>query len=117
MLKDTIKAIRKKNHMSQLAFANRVGVSQGAVFQWEQGMTNPSTDKLAFIAKEFGVSMDQLMGGELAEADVEVLRRPVRDEDLMFSLFGQDDKVTSADLEEVKRYAEFLKMRKHSGSV
>ena len=117
MLKDTIKAVRKANHLSQLKFAERLDVTQGAVAQWEKGFTKPTSSTLTLISSEFGIPLDTLMKGEIAESDITVIRRPVRDEDLKFALFGGENGITQDDLEEVKRYAEFLKMRKHSKSV
>ena len=64
MLPDAIKAIRRKNYLNQTAFANRIGVTQGAVSQWECGLTRPSTDQLKTISMEFGVSIDDLLAGE-----------------------------------------------------
>ena len=64
MLSDMIKSIRKKNYLSQTAFANKLGVTQGAVSQWECGLTRPNTDQLKMISMEFGVSIDDLLAGE-----------------------------------------------------
>lgn len=64
MISDAIKAIRRKNYLNQTAFANRIGVTQGAVSQWECGLTRPNTDQLKAISMEFGVSIDDLLAGE-----------------------------------------------------
>ena len=41
MLSDSIKDICRKNYLNQTAFANRIGVTQSAVSQWENGLTRP----------------------------------------------------------------------------
>lgn len=64
MLPDTIKDIRRKNYLNQTAFAKRIGVTQGAVSQWECGLTRPNMDQLKAISLEFGISIDDLLAGE-----------------------------------------------------
>ena len=64
MLSAIIRDIRKKNYLNQTAFANRIGVTQGAVSQWECGLTRPNMDQLKTISLEFGVSIDDLLADE-----------------------------------------------------
>ena len=64
MLADTIKEIRKRNFLNQTAFANRIGVTQGTVSQWENGLTRPNSDQLRSISKTFNISIDDLLSGE-----------------------------------------------------
>ena len=61
MLSDVIKDIRKKNYLNQTAFANRIGVTQSAVSQWEHDLTRPNSDQLKSISEAFGVSIDDLL--------------------------------------------------------
>ena len=72
MLSETIKDIRKRNFLNQTAFANRIGVTQGAVSQWECGLTRPNTDQLKAISMEFGVSIDSLLIDEESESTSDV---------------------------------------------
>lgn len=64
MLSETIRNIRKYNFLNQTEFANKIGVTQGAVSQWENGLTRPNSDQLQAIAKAFNVSVDDLLQGE-----------------------------------------------------
>ena len=64
MLGDNIRRIRLDRHLSQAAFGDILHVSQGAVSQWEQGITRPDTDQLLTISSAFGISLDQLMQSE-----------------------------------------------------
>ena len=57
----SIKEYRKALKISQDGLAKMLGVSQGAVAQWEKGKTHPAYDKLMKIAEVFGVSVDELM--------------------------------------------------------
>lgn len=64
MLSDTIKDIRRKNFLNQTAFANKIGVTQGTVSQWENGLTKPNSEQLRSISKTFNISIDELLRGE-----------------------------------------------------
>ena len=68
MLSDSIKDIRRKNYLNQTAFANRIGVTQSAVSQWENGLTRPNSEQLQAISQAFGISIDDLLTGEGQEA-------------------------------------------------
>lgn len=56
-----IESVRKAAGMSQGELARLLGVTQGAVSQWEQGATNPTVSRLAEIARIFGVKVDDLL--------------------------------------------------------
>lgn len=64
MLSDSIKDIRRKNYLNQTAFANRIGVTQSAVSQWENGLTRPNSEQLQAISQAFGISIDDLLVGD-----------------------------------------------------
>lgn len=64
MLAETIKDIRRRNYLNQTQFAKRIGVTQGTVSQWENGLTRPNSDQLRSISKEFNISVDDLLQGE-----------------------------------------------------
>ena len=64
MIADTIKDIRKKNFLNQTQFANRIGVTQGSVSQWENGLTRPNSEQLKAISLAFNISTDELLEKE-----------------------------------------------------
>ncbi|NLC39846.1 MAG: helix-turn-helix transcriptional regulator, partial [Clostridiaceae bacterium] len=57
-----IAQLRKEKDMTQEAFARNLGVSPQAVSKWETGIGYPDITLLPQIAKELGVSIDQLFG-------------------------------------------------------
>ena len=59
-----IRHIRQRLGMSQAEFAEAIGITQGAVSQWEQGRTNPAFSKVCAIAKLMGITIDQLIAEE-----------------------------------------------------
>ena len=62
MLSDTIKSLRKKKGLSQAQIAIKLGITQGAISQWEHGLTEPASDQLLALAQIFGVSVYELKG-------------------------------------------------------
>lgn len=64
MIADTIKSIRKRNFLNQTQFANRIGVTQGSVSQWENGLTRPNSEQLKAISVAFNISTDELLDQE-----------------------------------------------------
>ena len=64
MLSETIKDIRRRNYLTQAQFAIKIGVTQGTVSQWENGITRPNSDQLRSISNVFNISVDDLLRGE-----------------------------------------------------
>ncbi len=60
--KDILKNLREKHNMTQEQLAERVMVTRQAVSRWENGETQPNTDTLKLLSKEFGVSINTLLG-------------------------------------------------------
>ena len=57
-----IEELRKKKGITQEEFAELMGVTQGAVSQWENGTVTPSSKKLPKIAEALGCSIEELFG-------------------------------------------------------
>lgn len=57
----SIRTKRVAAKLTQAELAKRLGVYQGAVSQWESGMTNPKLDKLKAMAELFGCTLDELL--------------------------------------------------------
>lgn len=61
---ERLQTLRKKAGFSQEKLAEACGVSRQAVSKWEAGQSQPDMDKLVRLSKLFGVSLDELIGGE-----------------------------------------------------
>lgn len=61
-IQDIIKKLREKNHLTQEQMAERLLVSRQAVSRWENGETQPDTESLKLLLKEFNVSINTLLG-------------------------------------------------------
>ncbi len=58
---ETIKKIRKENHLTQAEFANRFGVTYQAVSKWETGKNIPDIAILKDICKEYNIDINELL--------------------------------------------------------
>ena len=56
--REILKGLREKHHMTQDQMAERVMVTRQAVSRWETGETQPNTETLRILSREFGVSIN-----------------------------------------------------------
>ena len=57
---NAIEKLRTKADLSQVELAEALGITQGAVSQWENGAGFPTSDKLPKLAKLLNCSIDDL---------------------------------------------------------
>ena len=62
----TIKEARKAQNLTQGELAKILGVSQAAISQWENGLTEPGFEYLKQLSNVLNVTIDELVNGELA---------------------------------------------------
>ena len=65
-IRDALKNLRVKNGLTQEQMAERAMVTRQAVSRWENGETQPNTDTLQILSREFDVSINTLLGSPLA---------------------------------------------------
>lgn len=61
-IRDILKNLREKHNLTQDQLAERVMVTRQAVSRWETGETQPNTDTLKLLSREFDVSINTLLG-------------------------------------------------------
>ena len=61
-IRDILRNLREKNHLTQDQMAERLMVTRQAVSRWETGETQPNTDTLKLLSREFDVSINTLLG-------------------------------------------------------
>ena len=61
-VKDIFKKLREERNLTQDQLAERVMVTRQAVSRWETGETQPNTDTLKLLSKEYNVSINTLLG-------------------------------------------------------
>lgn len=59
-----IKKLREKSGLSQIELAKLLNVTQGAVSQWETGITMPSVKVLLNMSSAFNCTVDELLRDE-----------------------------------------------------
>lgn len=64
---ETIKSRRQALRLTQQALADKIGVGQSAVQQWESGMSAPRRRHLPSVAEALGMTVAELMGAPTAE--------------------------------------------------
>ena len=62
-MKDRLKKLRKTLDLTQQAFADRIGMKQNTIAQYEMGRTIPSDAIIFSICREFNVNEDWLRTG------------------------------------------------------
>lgn len=106
---DRIRDARKAAGLTQRQLAERLGVSNTSISNWEKGLSRPDADMIQKLCVILSLQPNYFYGTESAPA--EPGKRTVSDEEIKFALFGGDGEITDAMYDEVKRFAAFLKTR------
>ena len=61
--------LRRRNGLSQEEMAEKLFVSRQAISKWERGEAYPDTENLIVISNIFGITLDELVHGDLAVTD------------------------------------------------
>ena len=61
-IKEVLKTLREKHGLTQEQMAERALVTRQAVSRWENGETQPNTDTLQILSREFDISINTLLG-------------------------------------------------------
>lgn len=72
-----IRKYREARKLSQKELAELIGVSNGRVSNWEQGLNRPDADMLADICRALNVSPSELLNVHLSEDELTVQERQV----------------------------------------
>ena len=112
MFYDRFKLLCDQKGVSCNKAALEIGLSNATPTKWKKTNATPSGETLDKIAAYFGVSTDYLLGKENKKAPTAAGECSVSDDDIMFALWGDTDDVGKDDLDDVKRYAAFVRERK-----
>ena len=66
-LAENIRSFRKQKKMTQEKLAEALGVTVGAVYKWESGLSQPELGMLVELADFFDVSVDVLLGYKMKD--------------------------------------------------
>lgn len=65
-----IRILRRNNNLTMQEFADQLGVTKGAVSMWENKGVVPRDDILMRISKNYGISLDILLGNNIDDLEV-----------------------------------------------
>lgn len=98
-----LKQVMDEKNITQSELCMRTGIPKSAMCQYLSGAFRPKQERTRLIAKALSVSEDWLIG---QDDDIQV-----SDESIKFALFNGADGVTDEMYEEVKQFAEMVKLR------
>lgn len=104
-----------REKLSSSTAAVKAGFNKGTVSVWKKKYEAgqdvvPEQEIIDKICAFFGCSESWLRGIE--KAPTQEGEREISDDDIMFALWGNSDDVDKDDLDDVKRYAAFVRERK-----
>lgn len=85
-----------------------MGVSRSLAAKWKStGTERPSAEVLEKMAAYFGMSIDEILGKEKSPGAADASA----DDQLKFALFNGVEGITDAMLDEVRQFAQMVKLR------
>lgn len=104
----------KKKNVTITEMCREAGVSRGSLTDLKMGRIEElSAKSLTKIAVYFGVSVGYLLGNEQKETPGTETGRS-DDDDIKFALFGGGGEITDAMFDEVKQFAQMVKLREEN---
>ena len=114
MFYDKFVSLCKEKGVAPTRAALDIGLSKSAPIKWRTTGATPNGETLNKIAEYFSVSVSVLLGEETKKAPTDEGERTVSDDDIKFALFGGDGEITDAMYDEVKRFAQMVKLREEA---
>lgn len=114
MFYDVYLSLCKRNSKKPSVVAAELGINKSNVSNWKNNGYTPRGEVLQKIADYFGVTTDYLLTGEKTKKAPTDGERIVSDDDIKFALFGGDGEITDAMYDEVKRFAQMVKLREEA---
>lgn len=99
-LGNRLKKLREKIEMEQKDVADKIGVKNNTLSQYESDKRQPDYDILQKLAKLYNVTIDYLITGD------EQINEKKTNSNLFF--FNKDE-LTEQDIEDIKKHIEFVK--------
>ena len=104
IVKNILKTAKKHGYTNK-QLCEMLHKNPSYISDWKNGKSKPKADELILLANEFGVSVDYLLGNDKGISKTMSNR--------IDSLFLDEiSDLTDSELEEVKRYIEFLKSKR-----
>lgn len=101
-----LKLLRTNKSLSQAELAEKLGISKSSVSMYEQGKREPDFHVLGMIADFFQVDTDYLMGRSGTGKEYF--------EPVTIAAHLDTSDLTEAELDDVAKYIEFIRMKRNS---
>ena len=105
-LADNIKYLRESKGMSQQELASALGVTDGAVSQWETGQTAPRMGNIEKMVALFLVKKSILLDGDVRQLEKMIVNNDIERFANLFQDLSRDDKKAAIS------YLEWLRDKK-----
>ncbi len=106
---------KEHGYKNMTVLCKAAGVPRSTMSELNNGrskdLSKPNAQKFADI---LGVTLDEVYGEETKKAPTQEGERAVSDDDIKFALFGGDGEITDAMYDEVKRFAQMVKLREEA---
>ncbi len=96
-LQDRIKKVRKDNGLNQLEFGKRIGLSESAICNYENGRREASEQSIKSICREFNINYEWLKNEEGPE-------KPDEELDVLIETFRRTYNLNETDIKIIKAY-------------
>lgn len=106
---------KEHGYKNMTVLCKAAGVPRSTMSELNNGrskdLSKPNAQKFADI---LGVTLDEVYGEETKNAPIPEGERAISDDDIKFALFGGDGDITDAMYNEVKRFAQMVKLREEA---
>ena len=106
---------REHGYKNMTVLCKAAGVPRSTMSELNNGrskdLSKPNAQKFADI---LGITLDEVYGEDTKKAPTNEGERTVSDDDIKFALFGGDGDITDAMYDEVKRFAQMVKLREEA---
>lgn len=109
---ERLRIARERCGMTQLQVAERMKIDKSTYCGYETGKRQPDVQKIKMLSEILGVSGDDLFETGYSAPAGSGSKNQISDSELMFALWGNTENIDESDLEDVRRYAAFIKERK-----
>jgi len=108
MFRIRLKQLREGNGDSQYTFADKFGISQSTIGNWEAGKREPNFETLLNLADYFNVSTDYLLGRETQKKELDAIFEDERQAELLEIFNRMPDEESKEKLIELVRSFELM---------
>lgn len=114
-----IKEIRRNKGLTQKQLGEKCHIAESTIRRYESGNLNPKIETLQKIAAALGCDLSELMDSEEYKLhNIEVAIKKANDaateKPTTIAAHFDGDEYTDAELEEIKKFAEFVKSKRPS---